>query len=316
VSRGRTFEVVAAVALIAATGCHRRGPKPADDAGAGAGGARHGAAGPGADVGSAPPPGPVALGPITVRTDEDSLDPDQLGRTLRAGLVRTPGFVAADRPGLAARVELTVAATVRPAAAGRPAMAVVACEAQVRWRHESSEPAPHAHVAASRELDPGQARHPDAAIKTLARDVVAAAARDLATREAERTLPAGRLAPLLGSSDEQEVLWGLELAGARRARALIPMIAPLLRGSPPVHDAAITALVAIGDPSAVSAIASSVDFEDRAQLETAIEAAVALGGTDAREFLELIATGHHDPDLAARARNGLRRLAQRDGGAQ
>src|SRR5205823_1427404 len=112
-------------------------------------------------------------------------------------------------------------------------------------------------------------------------------------------------------ADDQQVVWALELAGARKARALVPRITPLLGRAPPIRDAAITALVAIGDPSAVSAIAAAVDFEDRDALATAIEAAIALGGPDAEDFLEMIATGHHDRDLAARAREGLRRMARR-----
>jgi hypothetical protein len=158
--------------------------------------------------------------------------------------------------------------------------------------------------------------HPDDAERALATDVIAAAGRELGAREHERALAVGELSKQLGSADEQQVTWALELAGARRLHALLPAITPLVKQPPPVRDAAIAALVSIGDPSAVAAITGAVDFEDRDALSTAIEAAIALGGPDADDFLQMIATGHHDSELAARARDGLRRLERRpDAGA-
>ncbi|HTJ43970.1 MAG TPA: HEAT repeat domain-containing protein [Kofleriaceae bacterium] len=258
--------------------------------------------------------GPIVIDRISVHTDETAIDQPALAASLRASMLATGAFTGPDHAGPMARVDVTLAATVRPAQGGDPAGAVVACEVTLHWLSEATagdEPAPHAHVAATRPLGAAAARKPDDAVRALAADVIAAAGRDLGAREHERALPIDQLAPLFGSADEQQVTWSLELAGARKARALVPAITPLVKRPPPVRDAAISALVAIGDPSAVAAITSAVDFDDRDALSTAIEAAIALGGPDADDFLELIATGHHDSDLAARARDGLRRLARR-----
>jgi hypothetical protein len=266
------------------------------------------------------PAGPIIVDRVSVRTDDAELDANALAAALRDSMLHTDAFVGADHPGSPAKVEVTLAATVRPgdAAKHEPPVAVVAAQVDVRWLSgiaSVDEPAPHAHLAIERALAGAAAAHPDDAVRALATDVMTAAGRDLAAREHERALPVSSLGPLLASADEQQVTWALDLAGARRARALVKDITPLVKRPSPVREAAIAALVAIGDPSAVSAIAGAVDFDDRDQLTTAIEAAIALGGPDADDFLQMIATGHHDADLAARAKEGLDRIARRSSDA-
>jgi hypothetical protein len=264
-----------------------------------------------------PPTGPIVIDRVSVRTDDAVLDANTLAGALRDSMLNTDAFVGADHAGAPAKVEVTLAATVRAADAGKhqPPVAVVAAEVDLHWLSgiaSVDEPAPHAHLAIERALAGAAAAHPDDAVRALATDVMTAAGRDLAAREHERLLPVTALGPLLASADEQQVTWALDLAGAHKARALVKDITPLVKRPPPVRDAAIAALVAIGDPSAVSAIAGAVDFDDREQLTTAIEAAIALGGPDADDFLEMIATGHHDSDLASRAKEGLERIARRN----
>ena len=41
-----------------------------------------------------------------------------------------------------------------------------------------------------------------------------------------------------------------------------------------------------------------------------IEAVSAIGGDEAAEFLEYVATGHSDSDLRSRAREGLERIGR------
>jgi hypothetical protein len=302
--------------LVAAAGC---GKRSATGAASGA------ASGPVIDAAPAvvivadaapPPTGPIVVDRVSVRSDAAALDANALAAALRDAMLASGAFVGADHTGAPAKVEVTVAATVRPGDATRhdPPVAVVAAQIDVRWLSgvaSIDEPAPHAHLAIERALAGAAAAHPDDALRALAADVMAAAGRDLAAREHERALPIASLGPLLESADEQQVTWALDLAGARRARALVKQITPLVKRPPPVREAAIAALVAIGDPSAVSAIAGAADFDDREQLTTAIEAAIALGGPDADDFLQMIATGHHDADLASRAREGLERIARR-----
>ncbi|MCE9577300.1 MAG: hypothetical protein K8W52_29395 [Deltaproteobacteria bacterium] len=256
------------------------------------------------------PPGPLALARIDVKSDAPAIDTAAIAAAVRAGLYASGEYVGPDQPGTKARARITVGATVRPAAGRDPAQAVVAIEAAVDLPG-TEEPTLRAQVAAARPIarraDPAQIQ------RGLAETVAAAVAVDLVAREHARLAPVAELAAMFASQDEQAVAWALELAGARRAQSLVKAIVPLVRRPEPVGPAAVAALVAIGDPSAMSGLADAVDFNDPVALGIAIEAAVALGGPDANDFLELIAN-HHDPRLAARAKDGLARIKRREAG--
>jgi hypothetical protein len=286
------------VALIAGGACHGHDAAPA---GAGAPPARDAGA---PDAG--PPPDPLSLARIDVRTDADALDTPPIAAAMRAALYASRAFVGPDQPGSRARATVTITAAIRVDDQTQQPAAFVAVDARVTL--PGDEPTLHAQIVSARPI--GRAA-PAAVEQALAVAIAGQVAADLVARAHQRLLPPAGLAPLLASADLQEVEWALELAGARRARALIPAITPLLNRGAPVGPAALTALVAIGDPAAVAAIAGAVDFNDPDALGAAIEAAVALGGPDATDFLTMIATGHHDRDLADRAQAGLARLARR-----
>jgi HEAT repeat protein len=115
-----------------------------------------------------------------------------------------------------------------------------------------------------------------------------------------------------GGGDPAQLSWLFVLCGERHLSAAIdPIARQLAAADADVRAAALTALVAIGDPRAVAALVHDVDFQDYDRLRTLIEAVTALGGEDAVDFLEFVASGHPDADIKRRASEGLERLRRR-----
>jgi len=98
-------------------------------------------------------------------------------------------------------------------------------------------------------------------------------------------------------------------AGQRESRAAKRLL----------RDTAIGALVAIGDESAVRPLLDSVAFRDHGEMGKLVEAVAALGGDEARRYLQFVRGSHPDAIIRAEADSALRRLEQRrsaqDGGA-
>jgi len=132
---------------------------------------------------------------------------------------------------------------------------------------------------------------------------------------AKLTLRAGTSADLLAAvhgDDPEAAAWALELGGERGDPALKDFAIESLGTSVRARTAAIQYLVALGDPSTVPALTSTVDFADRDQLAAIIEAVTAIGGQDARDFLDMLSAGATDPETMDRAKDGLRRLDKRE----
>ena len=148
------------------------------------------------------------------------------------------------------------------------------------------------------------------ALATRLVDEVAAELRrklDLRAAPPEALVAAGK------GADPELAAWALELAGERKDRALRPVaVASLARPGTRQRTAAVQYLVALGDPTAVHDLTSAVDFSDPDQLAAIIEAATALGGEDARAFLEMLANGSSDPAISDKAKDGLKRLDKKE----
>lgn len=105
------------------------------------------------------------------------------------------------------------------------------------------------------------------------------------------------------------VLWALEVAAHRKLSPLASNVVELLTSADSeIADAAITAAVALGDRQAVEPLTKLAEFEDYERLRVIVEAVAALGGADAVEFLEFVATGHSDDDVREHAADALERL--------
>jgi HEAT repeat protein len=101
-------------------------------------------------------------------------------------------------------------------------------------------------------------------------------------------------------------IWALQLAADRSLREAVPAgIAALSDRDEDVQAAAVALLVELGDERAISALSKGIDFKDHQQLRVVMEAVSAIGGEDAVEFLEYVASGHPDEDMRARAKESI-----------
>jgi hypothetical protein len=115
----------------------------------------------------------------------------------------------------------------------------------------------------------------------------------------------------LSLADPDAVAWALAIVGERRmSEAFDAVVKALEARTPEVRDSAIGALVALGDPRAVQPLAKLAEFSDHDRMRMVIEAVSAIGGRDALEYLEFIASGHPDDDIKQRAEAGIAEIQQ------
>jgi uncharacterized protein YheU (UPF0270 family) len=119
----------------------------------------------------------------------------------------------------------------------------------------------------------------------------------------------------VGSDDPGLKIWGLQLAEDRSLREAVPAgIEALSHDDEHVRAAAIAMLVSLKDPRAITALSKDIDFKDHEDLRMVIEAVSAIGGEDAIEFLEFVASGHPEDDIRARAKESVQELRRRAAG--
>ncbi len=99
----------------------------------------------------------------------------------------------------------------------------------------------------------------------------------------------------------------------RRIRSAVPRLLELLKSEDVlVRDGAIGALVALREPRAIGPMTELASFSDLDMMRRIIDAVGAIGGEDARSYLELVATGHDLPAVRELAEAALGRLARRE----
>lgn len=81
-----------------------------------------------------------------------------------------------------------------------------------------------------------------------------------------------------------------------------------------LRDSAIGAILDIGDPKAVRPLVDSVAFTDEVEMGKILEAVATLGGDEARQYLQFVATGHPEAAIRAEARTALSHMDGRAGG--
>lgn len=122
--------------------------------------------------------------------------------------------------------------------------------------------------------------------------------------------PRGLLAALLGNDAPLREA-AIRAAATRRERAAVPALIKLLgHADEEVSDAAIGALVAIGDRRAVRPLCERSNLGDARGVAKVLDAIASLGGEEARAYLELVGSGHDDPAIKAMAREALDRLTR------
>ena len=106
----------------------------------------------------------------------------------------------------------------------------------------------------------------------------------------------------------------IHAAGERRLRDEAPVLLKLLDDPEErTRDAALGALIAIGDRRAVTALTRSRSLRDRREMRKIIEAVSILGGQEADDYLSFVAASHDDDDIRAAAAAARDRMLRRQG---
>lgn len=292
--------LVALTAALAAGAACRGSSPPGRDAGPAAAAAPRTADA--AELGVSRAAETVVLDEVEVRlrgAAEPALDANGLGRTVARCLIDAGRAVALERqvpPGHAPRpARLRIEIAAEPPAKG--SRVTVVMDTQLTWLGGDG-PAPSAIASGDATPVGGNV---DTAIIAVTQQLQDAVCTDLGARLALWSTDDLRPA-LVATADPGLTLWALHLVAHRGpAPDLLDAVLPSLDRDPPLRDAAIAALVALGDPRAVAPLTATADLNDRPGLIRLIEAARTLGGDDARDFLDVMAS-HRDPAIAALAR--------------
>jgi hypothetical protein len=305
----------AVLAAFAAAGCHRHvSPSPA------------------------PAPSPPVLGTIDVQLaspDEGDqappIDPQVVRGAVRAHLLGTGLFATASSADAAAPVRAD--AVVRIAAETVEVESAGEARARV-WLSLTCRP-PDAPGAFSVALDgSGSERYPirskPAGARRRGSEPVAAAgpaaetavvlriAGDLidgfAARRRLHDGPAEAVHAALMADGGELREEAIRAAGERKLSGEGSALLRLLDDSDErTRDAALGALIALGDRRAVSALTRSRSLRDRREMRKIIEAVAILGGQEADDYLSFVAASHDDDDIRAAAAAARERMLRREG---
>jgi HEAT repeat protein len=107
-------------------------------------------------------------------------------------------------------------------------------------------------------------------------------------------------------------LEAIRTVGERHLAAEAPRLLTLLEDEDEAtRDAALGALIALGDRRAVSVLTRSRSLRDRHELHKIIEAISILGGEEADDYLSFVAGSHDDEEIRAEAAAARARLQRR-----
>jgi HEAT repeat protein len=121
------------------------------------------------------------------------------------------------------------------------------------------------------------------------------------------------LAQALLSGDADLRVEALRIVGARKLKTQLTAVIRLLSDSDEAtRDAALGAVVAMGERSAIKALADSRQMRDSYEMSKVVDAVASLGGQEAREYLSFVAETHDDPDIRKMAEAALARLKTRE----
>lgn len=188
-------------------------------------------------------------------------------------------------------------------------------------------------VAAERPRKPGEGA---AAWATLVQRTVEDTAAGLGDQLRLLGQPSKALMQIAGDRQRDQGLRGIaiQLLGLRKEREALPVLVAVIKekdaeGAKPsaaeagegpgsLRDHAIGALLEIGDQAAVRPLLDVVQLGDRVEVGKILEAVAALGGEEARRYLEFVSISHSDERVRGEAKAALGRLNKRearDGGA-
>jgi hypothetical protein len=116
----------------------------------------------------------------------------------------------------------------------------------------------------------------------------------------------------------------MQLLGLRKEREAVPVLVAVVKETAKqpapdeageqvgLRDHAIGALVEIGDQAAVRPLLDVVQLGDRVEVGKILEAVAALGGDEARRYLEFVSVSHSEERVRNEAKTALGRLKRRE----
>lgn len=116
----------------------------------------------------------------------------------------------------------------------------------------------------------------------------------------------------LGASDGELRVEALRVIGSRKLRELLPAVLRLLSDEDEsVRDAALGAVVLLGERSAVKALTQSRQLRDLREMRKVLDAIASLGGREAEDYLGFVAENHDDEEIRLMAQAALERMTRR-----
>lgn len=123
--------------------------------------------------------------------------------------------------------------------------------------------------------------------------------------------PPAALIKALSEKAPHRLAVAVEMIAQRKIKSAGPRLVQLLQHEDEtVSDPAIGALVAIGYQEAVHALTRLSKFNDMERMAKLLDAIGALGGAEAKEYLQFVASGHEDADIKNMAAEALERLSR------
>jgi HEAT repeat protein len=272
---------------------------------------------------AAPLPELVRLDDVTVQISDwpDSAgappQPRELAHRIWEELAGSPDFAAGrgDAGAAAAerhaRVKMDVAVSVdNGTLRGVVTLALVWAESR-----DDEEPPPWDSEGCESPAPPDRKDMPAAAAGAI-ECALPPAARGLAQRESVRRGRLDDVLAALASPDPSLRQFAFAAIGDHHLRAAVPKLLAMLKSDDVlVRDGAIGALVALRERSAVKALTDLGQFKDLDMMRRIIDAVGAIGGDEARAYLELVASGHDVPAVRELATQALDRLRRREADA-
>jgi hypothetical protein len=317
-----TWPSAAFAAVIAASACGHHDPVAARRVDAGVPASDTSSLAARADAGPARPAVRLHLGEIRLTDlgwDPRVSHPDE--QTMRAMLdaaVGKAGLLPAE-PGsdaIEARLELSTGMAFH-GDAGKEDKVDAAASLRLRWKEDGRGHSMESRVVAEQELDADGRKHLSerarAALEHAVRDAtVALALRDGIRRGDEKTVVAA-----LSNDDADVRAEAFRAVSERHLVGALPRLYELLKSTnAEIRDAAIGALVELGDRGAVKPLVDMVEFNDLDMMRRIIDAVGMIGGDEARDYLEFVASGHETPVVRQLAQEALDRLKRREGAAK
>ena len=295
------------------------------------------------------PPPRLALGDVTLQdttppsaTPPAAIDFERLQGELRARLVASGLFSAPDGGALEATVRVraelafdgaevedkgVARAAVRLRFETRPSDAPGALEEdlvaegeQIYAIHGKSAARPAAGKARGAKVRsapnaPAEAPSADekkALFARLAMRVAGDLIDGFAARQKLATAPESAIRAALRADGGDLQEQAIRVVGERKMRDEVPALLELLDNpNETVRDAALGALIQIGDRRAVTALTKSRSLHDRREMRKIIEAISTLGGDEALDYLSFVAATHDDEEIRALAAAAKQRLERR-----